>query len=69
MDEPPALDPRAQTGEGAPPARERDGRLAELRAAVERGLDDIRAGRVVDLDSAFDRIEAMLDEIEAADRP
>ena len=46
----------------------REERLAELRAAVERGLDDIRSGRAVDLDAAFDRIEAMLDEIESAER-
>lgn len=43
-------------------------RRAELRAAVKRGLEDIEAGRVVDLDEAFDRIEAMLDELEAAKR-
>lgn len=43
-------------------------RVAVLRAAVERGLEDVRAGRVTDLDAAFDRIETMLDEIEAAKR-
>lgn len=42
--------------------------LVELRAAVERGLDDIKAGRVEDLDAALGRIEAMLDELEAAKR-
>ncbi|HEX8064307.1 MAG TPA: hypothetical protein VF535_13975 [Allosphingosinicella sp.] len=47
---------------------EREARRAELRAAVKQGLEDIEAGRVVDLESAFDRIEAMLDELEAAKR-
>lgn len=42
--------------------------LSELRAAVERGLDDIKAGRVGDVEEAFTRIEAMLDELEAAKR-
>jgi hypothetical protein len=70
MDELPDLDPRndAADGEPAGSAGERSARLAALRAAVERGLDDVRAGRVVDLEAAFDRIEAMLDEIEAAKR-
>jgi predicted transcriptional regulator len=43
-----------------------EARRAELRAAVKRGLEDIEEGRVVDLDSALDRIEAMLDELEAS---
>ena len=42
--------------------------LAELRAAVQRGIDDIKAGRVVDLEDGLARIEAMLDELEAARR-
>ena len=46
----------------------RDARLDELRAAVRRGLDDIKAGRVDDPEAAFERIEAMLDELEAAKR-
>ena len=46
----------------------REARRAELRAAVQRGLDDIKAGRVADLDEAFDRIDAMLDELEAGKR-
>lgn len=48
---------------------EHEARRAELRAAVKRGLEDVEEGRVVDLDEAFDRIEAMLDELEAAKRP
>jgi predicted transcriptional regulator len=39
-----------------------------LRAAVKQGIEDIEAGRVVDLESAFGRIEAMLDELEAGKR-
>ena len=46
----------------------RDARRAELRAAVKQGLVDIEEGRVVDLGEALDRIEAMLDELEADKR-
>lgn len=67
MDELPDLDPRGEPFGGLPDgAGEGRDRLARLRAAVERGLEDVRAGRVADLDAAFDRIETMLDEIEAA---
>jgi predicted transcriptional regulator len=45
-----------------------EARRAELRAAVKQGLDDIEEGRVVDLGEALDRIEAMLDELEAVKR-
>ena len=45
-----------------------EARRAELRAAVKRGLEDIEEGRVVDLEAALDRIEAMLDELEASKR-
>lgn len=45
-----------------------EARRAELRAAVKRGLEDIEEGRVVDLETALDRIEAMLDELEASRR-
>jgi antitoxin ParD1/3/4 len=48
--------------------REREEWLAAVRAGVQRGLDDVEAGRVVDLDEAFDQVEAMLDEMEAARR-
>jgi antitoxin ParD1/3/4 len=48
--------------------REREEWLATVRAGVQRGLDDVAAGRVVDLDEAFDQVEAMLDEMEAARR-
>lgn len=68
MDDSPQLgsgdnDPSDATGR---PGRE--AYLVGLRSAVERGLEDIKAGRVADLDQAFERIEAMLDELEAAKR-
>lgn len=70
MDEMPALGPGedASDDEAVGSARTGEDRLAALRAAVEQGLEDVRAGRVTDLDAAFDRIEKMLDEIEAAKR-
>ena len=70
MDEQPDLNPRDGDFDDEPVGSAGGGedRLTALRAAVEQGLDDIRAGRVADLDSAFDRIETMLDEIEAAER-
>jgi predicted transcriptional regulator len=70
MDDRPEIEP----GESASPEAtadshsEREARLASLRAAIQRGIDDADAGRVVDLDEAFDRIEAMLDRMEAARR-
>jgi hypothetical protein len=78
MDEPPALEPRDEgSSDGADgsagdrtsadlSSREREDRLAAIRAAVERSLEDVKAGRVADQDAALDRIEKMLDEIEAA---
>lgn len=70
MNELPDFNPRDEAfdEESAGPAGEGEDRVAMLRAAVERGLEDVRAGRVTDLDAAFDRIETMLDEIEAAKR-
>lgn len=67
MDELPDLNPRGDASDGGA-AGAREDRVAALRAAVERGLEDVRAGRVTDLDAAFERIETMLDEIEAAKR-
>ena len=37
---------------------ERERKLAALDAAIERGVADIRAGRVHDADAVFDRLEA-----------
>lgn len=70
MDEQPDLNSQsgASNDEAGGSAGQREERLATIRAAVERGLEDIRAGRVADLDEALDRIEKMLDEIEAAKR-
>ena len=71
MDEPPDLNPRDEAfeeEEAVGSAGERQQRLALLRAEAERGLEDIRAGRVTDLHAALDRIETMLDEIEAIKR-
>jgi predicted transcriptional regulator len=70
MDELPDLNrgDESSKDEVAASAGEREQRLAAIRAAVERGLEDVKAGRVTDLDAAFDRIETMLDEIEAAKR-
>ncbi|HYD39044.1 MAG TPA: hypothetical protein VEA60_15610 [Allosphingosinicella sp.] len=70
MDELPDLNPRDEgfVEESAASPGGGEERLAAIRAAVEQGLEDIRAGRVTDLDAAFDRIETMLDEIEAAKR-
>jgi predicted transcriptional regulator len=48
---------------------EAEARRDELRAAVKRGIEEIEEGRVVDLEAAFERIESMLDELEAARRP
>jgi hypothetical protein len=55
-------------GDGDLPKPDRATRFAELRAAIQQGIDDGDAGRVVDLDEAFDQVEAMLDEMEAAQR-
>lgn len=46
-----------------------EARRDELRAAVKRRLTDIEEGRVDDLGEALDKIEAMLDELEASKRP
>lgn len=54
--------------QGVQLVRQREDRLAEARAAIERSLEDVRAGRVADVDSALARIETMLDEIEAVKR-
>jgi len=58
-------------GDGDPDADgncEIEARRGMLRAAVKRSLADIEEGRVVDLGEALDRIEAMLDELEATKR-
>ncbi|MGZ8286891.1 MAG: hypothetical protein ACXW27_12530 [Allosphingosinicella sp.] len=65
MDDCPQLGTGDDDNPDAASIDEREARRAELRAAVKRGLEDIEEGRVVDLGEALDRIEAMLDELEA----
>ena len=69
MDDQPPLTPTDDGISDAPESGGREARLGRLRAAVQEGLEDIKAGRVVDLEAAFERIESMLDELEAAKRP
>jgi predicted transcriptional regulator len=70
MDERPHIAPSGDDdGSGSPASGGREDRLAWLRAAVKEGLEDIKGGRVADVEGALDRIEAMLDELEAAKRP
>lgn len=68
MDDRPSLEPAEDDGPAPAATPDGEARRAELRAAVKRGLEDIEQGRVVDLESALDRIEAMLDELEATKR-
>jgi hypothetical protein len=68
MDDCPRLDSGDENDSPAAQGASNQAHLLELRVAVERGLEDIKAGRVVDLEEAFGRIEAMLDELEAAKR-
>jgi predicted transcriptional regulator len=48
--------------------RVREARLAALRAAVQRGLDEVAAGRVVDLDEGIERVLRSIGEKKAAGR-
>lgn len=57
--------PRSGENAAPIPAAMSEARRAELRAAVKRGLEDVEEGLVVDLEQHLDRIEAMLDELEA----
>lgn len=68
MDDRPSLDPAEDDGTAPVGGSDHEARRAELREAVKRGLEDIEQGRVADLESALDRIEAMLDELEATKR-
>lgn len=65
-DHPPSVGPIDDNS--AAPRSKAEARREELRAAVKRGIEEIEEGRVVDLEAAFDRIEAMLDELEASKR-
>ena len=68
MDDRPQLAPGGDDNPDSAAGGGSEARLGWLRAAVKDGLEDIKAGRVDDIDSAFERIEAMLDELEAAKR-
>jgi predicted transcriptional regulator len=68
MDDNPHIGSGEDGDAAAAGSSERQARYGELRAAVKQGLEDIEAGRVADLEQAFDRIEAMLDELEATKR-
>jgi predicted transcriptional regulator len=69
MDERPQIAPSGDDeGSGSAVSGGREARLAWLRAAVKEGLEDIKGGRVADVEGALDRIEAMLDELEAGKR-
>jgi predicted transcriptional regulator len=68
MDDPPHIGPDRILDDGDHRQRDHEARLAMLRAAIQRGIDDGESGRVVELDEAFDRVEAMLDEMESARR-
>jgi predicted transcriptional regulator len=68
MDDQPQIDPADDDNPEAAGSGGREARLGWLRSAVKQGLEDIKAGRVDDLEAAFERIEAMLDELEAAKR-
>ena len=54
----PSVDAVLREGVRLLEARER--KLEELDAAIERGLADVKAGRLVPLDEAFDRLDAKL---------
>lgn len=71
MDDRPHMDMDPSISSSPEPAEpgEPEVRRAELRAAVKRGLQDIEEGRVLDLEGALDRIEALLDELESIKRP
>jgi hypothetical protein len=68
MDDRPQLAPGDDDKPDSAGSGGREARLGWLRAAVKDGLEDIKAGRVEDVEAAFERIEAMLDELEAAKR-
>jgi hypothetical protein len=68
MDDRPQLDSTDDDSPDSAESGRREARLSSLRAAVKDGLEDIKGGRVDDLEAAFERIEAMLDELEAAKR-
>lgn len=52
--------------EGLGRVREREARIAAVRAAVQRGLDDVKAGRVIDLEVGIEQVLRGIREKKAA---
>lgn len=65
MDDPSHLTPRISSDDGDR-ERKRETRLAALRAAVQRGFDDVAAGRVIDLEEGIEQILRGIREKKAA---
>ena len=68
MDDPPQIGASGQTGsdDSDHDERVREARLAALGAAVQRGLDDVAAGRVIDLDEGIEQVLRGIREKKAA---
>lgn len=49
--------------EGVRLVQEREAKLARFDAEIQKGLDDVKAGRVIPAEEAFDRLDAYLDEL------
>jgi antitoxin ParD1/3/4 len=54
--------------EGVRLVQEREAALAKLWAEIDKGLEDIKAGRVLDIDEVFDEVFARIDEIEKSQK-
>lgn len=68
VDDRPQLGSHDSDSEGESLRTGREARLASLRAAVQRGLDDVRAGRVIDLDEGIEQVLRGIREKKAAGR-
>jgi antitoxin ParD1/3/4 len=49
--------------EGVRLVQEREAKWARFDAEIQKGIDDIEAGKTVPLDEAFDRLDAQIEEI------
>lgn len=49
--------------EGVRLVQEREAKWARFDAEIQKGIDDIEAGRTVPLDEAFERLDAHIEEI------
>jgi len=49
--------------EGVRLVQEREAKWARFDAEIQKGIDDIEAGKTVPLDEAFDRLDAHIEEI------